>query len=275
MGRHSWNSRNSATRARPRGPCGRGRVPAIASTASALSACPVTAAMKMSRSSEWLRVGSRHDRRGAGDVPKQRDLAEVLARALAADRLPVHRDLDLSLVDHVEQLAGVTLLEDRGSGRHGLRDESREATSSSAGACSGAKIGIAAGARSRGRARSPGGRSSAAPARRGSRAPGAGRRSRSAPRSGQLTSTGASSAPRPIVRVRMLSTAPNTRPSTSSGTARWSRVGAATSISTSPTPMNASRTIAAAWSTSPTRISGIPQRNMPKAKSARDAGGRR
>ena len=72
----------------------------------------------------------------------------------------------------------------------------------------------------------------------------------------------------PIAPMIRLSTAPNTRPSTSSGTARWSSVGAATSTSVSPMPMKAIRTSAAAeLGKSPIRISGMPQRSVPIAKS--------
>ena len=77
---------------------------------------------------------------------------------------------------------------------------------------------------------------------------------------------GASTDPSPIVPTASVSSTPNTRARTSSGTARCSSVRPATSVSESPIPSTASRTSAAASSGSrPMRISGTPHSTTPSA----------
>src|SRR5262249_3298853 len=72
-----------------------------------------------------LDVGRSSDRRGSRDVVEKRDLAEVLARALAPDRRAVDAHLDLAPVDDVEPVARFSLAEDLVSGGDLDRDEAR------------------------------------------------------------------------------------------------------------------------------------------------------
>ena len=80
--------------------------------------------------------------------------------------------------------------------------------------------------------------------------------------------SGARIEPSPIVPTQRLWTAPKTRPSTSSGTARWSSVNADTSTNVFPSPTIISRTKAGIGSgQSPMNAIGRPQRTMPTVKS--------
>ena len=69
-----------------------------------------------------------------------------------------------------------------------------------------------------------------------------------------------------MVATASVSSTPNTRASTSSGTARCSNVRPATSVSESPTPSTASSTSAATRpGSSPIRTSGTPHSTTPSA----------
>jgi len=63
-----------------------------------------------------LRIGHGLDRRGAGNVPEESDLAEELARAELAGLGAVHGHLEPARLDHVEAVTGVALANDLGPG---------------------------------------------------------------------------------------------------------------------------------------------------------------
>src|SRR6266545_8209017 len=61
---------------------------------------------------EELDVGLRRHGRGPRHVAKERDLAEIVARAERADAFAVCSDLQLTGGDHVEAIAGLALADD-------------------------------------------------------------------------------------------------------------------------------------------------------------------
>ena len=215
-------------------------------------------------------VPDSRDRRCSRHVAEERDLAEVVAGTELPHRRSVHRDLELAGVDDEEAVAGLSLAYDGIARPRTNQDElAREPFDLSL--------------RKRGEDRDLAekgelpdwererrvDRAQAVPeeqAERGQKAPAA----ISAPRFPDPVDEGRrqTMAPIPIAPMIRLSTAPKTRPSTSSGTARWSNVGAATSTRVSPMPMNAIRTRAdAGLGKIPIRIKGMPQSSVPIAKS--------
>src|SRR4051794_18687992 len=74
---------------------------------------------------EQLRIVDSGDGGGARNVAQERDLAERLAGPGIADLLAVDRDLDASVLDDVEEVAGVALPEDDITLADGDRDQLR------------------------------------------------------------------------------------------------------------------------------------------------------